>query len=309
MRDIFLGIDGGGTHTRAVLVDGKGNILGNGIAGPSNFQAVGIDATKRNIRHAVEKAWGETRRSSVPCAAAFLGVAGVASEKDRERVATIARELDLAMKIDVDHDIRTALAGGLEGKPGIALIAGTGSSCYGRNADGKSWRAGGWGHLLDDVGSGYWLGVRGLMAITHAADGRGAATALTPQLVEILALHDMNDLLHLAGSDGLTRAEIAGLAPVVLDAARNGDNVAGEIVTQGAAELARMVAAVAHNLGWQKSTQVEMVMIGGLMENDYYAEKIRTAIVSQVPHAVIIPPIFPPVIGAAILAKEMMSYE
>lgn len=302
--EYFIGIDGGGTHTRAMLVDGEGRRLGLGMAGPSNYQAVGIESTRTNILRSVNDAWEQAGIPMRPAAAAFLGVAGVASETDRTIITGIAQDIGLAEKIGADHDIRTALAGGLAGKEGIALIAGTGSACYGRRHDGRAWRAGGWGHLLDDAGSGYWMGVQGLAAITRAHDGRSGPTALTPLLVTALGITDMDDMLRLAGDDGLSRTDIAGLAPIVLDAARNGDATALAILEHGAGELGGMVRSVATVLGWQNQ-QVHIVLVGGLVANNFYVEMIRSAITDMSPGVIITEPLLPPVAGAALLALEL----
>lgn len=114
MKRYVLGVDGGGTKTKAVIADEEGHVHGLGIGGPSNYDDVGMEKAKVGIAEA-------------------LWMAGVVSEKDRAVIHAIARELSLAAdgNIDIDHDCRIALAGGLSGRPGIVLIAGTGSSCYG----------------------------------------------------------------------------------------------------------------------------------------------------------------------------------
>ncbi len=135
---LVIGVDGGGTRTRAALVTESGQILGLGTAGPSNYDDVGVAVAQSNIGLAVQRAWQQAGLSSRQGDAAFLGMAGVVSSADRATIYRMAAELALAPtpRIHVDHDIRIALAGGLAGQPGIALIVGTGSSCYGRRADG-----------------------------------------------------------------------------------------------------------------------------------------------------------------------------
>lgn len=302
--EYFIGIDGGGTHTRAMLVDGSGRGLGLGMAGPSNHQAVGIENARTNILRSVNEAWNQAGMQMRPAAAAFLGIAGVASETDRTTIIDIARAMNLAANIGIDHDIRTALAGGLAGEEGIALIAGTGSACYGRRHDGRSWRAGGWGHLLDDAGSGYWMGVQGLAAITRAHDGRSRPTALTPLLVENLGITDMNDVLRLAGDDGLSRTDIAALAPLVLHAAKSEDETALAILERGARELGAMMQAVINALHWQNQ-QVRIVLVGGLTTDDFYREMIHSAITNLVPGVMFSEPLLSPVAGAVLLAMEL----
>ncbi|MGH7595157.1 MAG: BadF/BadG/BcrA/BcrD ATPase family protein [bacterium] len=121
---ILLGIDGGATHTRAALISETGAILGYGISGPSNYDNVGVEIAKANIREAVQHAWSETDLKSPKADAAYLGMAGVVSESDRATIRQIVVALKLVKenKIAVDHDIRIALAGGLAGAEGIVLI-------------------------------------------------------------------------------------------------------------------------------------------------------------------------------------------
>jgi N-acetylglucosamine kinase-like BadF-type ATPase len=304
---IILGIDGGGSSTRAVLVDISGDLIGTGESGASNYQAVGIDGARESIRQAVEQAWRQAGMEPGQAAAAFLGMAGVVSKTDRNVIAGIASALDLARadRIGIDHDLRTALAGGLGGRQGIVLIVGTGSSCYGRRDDGSSWRSGGWGHLLDDVGSGYWLGLQGLIAVSRAIDGRGGTTSLTESLLATLNISDVQELLRTVHSV-LSRADIAALAPQVVQAADDGDHVAFEILRLGTEELARMVQAVAQQLGWI-SDNVECAIVGGLTGSDAYLAEIVATIGKRASNVQVVEPMLPPVLGAALLGVEMVG--
>lgn len=299
-----LGIDGGGTHTRAAILDETGMLLGTGSAGPSNYQSAGLVAAGENIRRATDAAFAMAGIPPAPATAVFLGMAGVVSATDRAAMETIARELHLGERIGVDHDIRTALAGGLAGAEGMALIAGTGSACYGRRDDGAAWRAGGWGHLLDDPGSGYWIGLQGLMATVRGADGRDARTALADILTDAIGLHDIGDIIRLAGHEGLSRTGIAALARPVLKAWDDGDPAAASIVRRGANELAAMVRAVAVALDWEQRA-VPVVTIGGVLDHTGYRELVIAAIGESLPRASVAHPLLPPMLGAGLLALEL----
>ena len=152
---LYLGIDGGGTATRALLCDERGRVLGTGTGGVANHLHAGWDGAAESVRTAVSAARTATGLTPAPFSAVFLGMAATSSDDTRRRWRDLAHQFGFAARgetIGVDHDIRIALAGGLAGRPGIALIAGTGSSCYGRNASGTTWQAGGWGSILDDGG-------------------------------------------------------------------------------------------------------------------------------------------------------------
>ncbi len=311
---LVIGVDGGGSTTRAALVDETGAVRGVGYAGPSNYDDVGVGAAQENIGRAVSSAWHVAGRVFQPADAAFFGMAGVVSDADRNTIRRMAQALDIAAPehVGVDHDIRIALAGGLGGREGIALIVGTGSSCYGRRADGREWRAGGWGYLLDDLGGGYYLGLQGLIALTRAADGRGAATALTHPLLHALRLSDPQDVmrrLYHEGLDsskvGMSRSEIASLAPLVLEAAVAGDAIATAIVAQGVDELALMVETVARVLTFD-GLHVPVTCVGGLAQSgDAFKGWLYPAIRRRVQAAEIVEPMLSPVLGAALLALEL----
>lgn len=306
-----LGIDGGGTKTQAVLMDAAGQVVGAGRGGPSNYDDVGAAVARDNIAQAVAAARADAagRGVAIPSqAAAFLGMAGVVSETDRAVIRQIALDLRLAPpeRIGVDHDIRIALAGGLTGRPGIVLITGTGSSCYGRNAQGDSWQSGGWGHLIADEGSGYWLGVQAMRVALQAYDGRLPATCLQGGLQEALGLPAMVDIMQRLYVRGLTRAEVAGLAGLVLEAARQGDAAAQSLIEQGARELARCVAAVQRRLGLEEACEVALV--GGLTQaGPVYLDPLRAALRAVLPAARVTLAEQEPAVGAALLAWQRLS--
>ena len=310
-KKIVVGIDGGGTNTRAVLVTEMGEVLGIGSAGPSNYDDVGIETARQNIAAALDAAWRASGRPARSCDAGFIGLGGVVSETDRATIRRIACEVNLALpaRTGVDHDIRISLAGSLAGKEGITLIVGTGSACYGRRADGRAWRAGGWAHLLDDLGSGYYLGLQAMIAAVRAADARGAPTALTKSLLAALELHDIQDIMRRLYHDGLSRTEIAALAPLVIRIAAEGDCVAREIIARGVDELAFMVETVARKLEFLPGRVLVGVTGGVAHSGPTYEGPLYAAIRRRVPTAEIVEPKLAPVLGAALLALESLGVQ
>jgi N-acetylglucosamine kinase-like BadF-type ATPase len=303
---IVAGVDGGATRTRAVIARTDGIILGVGTAGPSNYDNVGIPAASAAIGDAVRTARAAAGIGAAPLAGLFLGMAGVVSQADRETVATMALANALAAPEDiaVDHDIRIALAGGLGGSEGIVLIAGTGSSTYGRRNDGRHHRTG-WGYLLDDRGSGYDLGRNAMIAAVMEADGRGPATTLSAIVQERLHYKHIDEILRIVYHTGVPVAEVAALAPRVIDEAAQGDEVARTILASGAAELARMVETVARALAFT-GTPFRLAMVGGLVDHPgLYRDMVRDAITRVVPGSEIVDPLLPPVLGAVLLAREI----
>jgi len=308
-EQLILGIDGGGTSTRVVLASRGGKVLGFGRSGPSNYDDVGIEKTRENIRLAVEQAWNKSGLVRRPADAAFLGMAGVVSDADRSIISEIAASLALASQdfVGIDHDIRIALAGGLALKPGIVLIAGTGSSCYGRNAAGQSCRVGGWGYLLDDGGGSYYLGIEAIKAVVRSGDGRMGPTALTERILSTLGVEEMQDLMHRIYSPGMSRTEIARLSPMVLETAQQGDSVAQKIVRDGQNELALLVEVAAQRLNYT-TEGLSVVAAGGLAHSgNYYKSGLYAAICSHLPGVQIQEPVLSPVFGAALLAIEILG--
>jgi len=303
---LFLGIDGGGTSTRALLCDERGRVLGSGSGGVANHLHAGWDGAAAALRTATTAAFAAAGLKPTPCTAAFLGMAATASDEARTHWREITLQLGLVATpeaIGIDHDIRIALAGGLAGRPGIALIAGTGSSCYGRTADGATWQAGGWGSILDDGGGGYWLGLRAVGAAIRAQDGRGPATALRERVLARLHVSNLREIVTQLHDGSLARHEMARLAEDVMSCASAGDPAAQELLARGAAELAAMVRAVAGKLF--PAAAPEVVLAGSTATAPGFAPVIAAAIAREAPSARIVPAELTPVAGAALLALTL----
>jgi N-acetylglucosamine kinase-like BadF-type ATPase len=303
MTAFVIGIDGGGTSTRAALVGLDGKLLAIGQSGSSNIDDVGVAVAQENIDRAVAAAEAQAGIARQPAAAIFLGMAGVTSEDDREHIRQIARNLQLAPDpcIGVDHDCRAALAGGLSGRPGIVQIIGTGSSCYGRTVDGRSWMAGGRGHLVSDEGSGCWMGLQAIRAAVRAHDGRASDTPLLGGVLSALKIREIDDVLNRLYVVGISRAELAALAPMVVREAMAGDAAAQGIVAKGAEDVAELVEAVARRLDMLDAPEV--CIVGGLLNTGpIILESYGTAILRRLPTAQVKTAEQAPVMGAAILA-------
>lgn len=309
--DLVLGIDGGGTKTAAVIVDSAGHVLGSGEGGPSTYGVVPLEVTRHSIATAVAAAARQAGLFTHKFSAAFLGLGNVASQTDRRAVHAMALELGLASSgtIGVDHDIRIALAGGLSGRPGLVMIAGTGASCFGMNAAGATWRAGGWGPLIDDEGSSYWLGLQAMRAAVLDFDGRGLTTQLTQAVVDCLALGEMNEIMNRLYAAEMTRTEIAALAPLVFTTARQGDAVAQRLINQGCAAMAECAWAVAQRLDLAQAAS-ELAIVGGLTNaGKAFLAPFKAAVTARLPRCAVHLAEFSPAIGAAFLALQMLGQE
>jgi N-acetylglucosamine kinase-like BadF-type ATPase len=256
--DLLLVVDGGGTKTQAVVTDLSGTVLGRGQGPSSNLHNVGFEATCRAVTTAIEGALSHVlgpglhpsgpgwRRARI--AAACFGLSGLDAPEDEAQVAAWVREQQVAARFLVVNDAELVMAGGTPEGWGVAVISGTGSVCLGRTRDGRSARAGGWGPLLGDEGSGYDIAVRSLRLVTQAADGRAQAPALLEAVLNHWALPDPLALIHYVHDPARTASQIAALATVTLGLAADGDAPARGIVDEAARDLARHVDTVVARL-------------------------------------------------------------
>ena len=257
-----LGIDAGGTKTVCLLADEKGSILAEARSGGANLQAHGELEVEKVLHHVMDTALGELDvRPSAIC----LGIAGVDRPQDADAIRGIMRRIGWKARTLVVNDALVALVAGAGDTPGVVIIAGTGSIAYGRNAHDQAARAGGWGYLLGDEGSGFWIGRRALSAVVRAADGRGPATELSERVMAHLKLVRASDLIHETYYRDLKRGAIAGLAPVVEVARAEGDAVAAEILAQAARELTVAAASVVTRLG-MRGEVFPTILAGGIFK-------------------------------------------
>ena len=176
-----LGLDAGGMKTVCLLADGQGTVLASARGPGANLQVQGELEVEKTLHHLMEETLGS--RPFLPDAVC-LGIAGVDRPDDAAIMRGIMRRIGYKTRALVVNDALIALVAAVQDGAGIVIVCGTGSICYGRNGRGEAARAGGWGYLLGDEGSGYWIGRRALTAATRHADGRGPATALTAFAME-----------------------------------------------------------------------------------------------------------------------------
>src|SRR5438094_5056583 len=222
-----LGIDAGGTKTVCLLADERGMIVSEGRGPGANLHAAGELEVEKVLHEVMEEAIGE--RDIAP-AAICLGIAGVDRDDEARTVRAIMRRIGYKSRILVVNDALIALVAGAGDNPGIVVIAGTGSIVYGRSAAGEAARAGGWGHIIGDEGSGYWIGREALAAIMRAADGRGPATKLAEDMLAHFGIADTSGLPPIVYDRELPRVSVAALGPIVQRASQRGDAVASRIL-------------------------------------------------------------------------------
>lgn len=298
--EYVLGIDGGGTKTLAMAVDLHGNVLGNGESSASNYQTVGIDRAVNALRGASEQASAGLTPSL--CKVVYMGLAGAGRENDQLLLTQAIAGLIDAEKIEITHDAMIALAGATKCQPGVAVIAGTGAIAFGINRYGEQARAGGWGNILGDEGSAYYIGRRALAASCKAYDGRGKMTGLLEALTEHLKLVDFTEIVRRVYAEGMSPKDIAVIATIVSKLAEDKDEVAVEILWDAGTELALSANTVIKKLRMECESHL-VARCGSVFNAGDPLIKTFDRLVKEVaPQAEIIRPKFNPVEGAVLLA-------
>ena len=274
-----LGIDAGGTKTIGYLSDGEGKVLGEGRAGGANLKAEGELAVEKVLHTVMDQALGNR---SVDVGAICLGMAGADRDDEKTLVADVMRRIGARSRTLVVNDALVALVAGVGDASGVVIICGTGSIAFGRSAD-RAARAGGWGHVLGDEGSGYWIGRRALRAVARAADGRGPATSLTPRVLNHFAVTKPQDLISEVYDRQLPHHALAQTARLVQQARDEGDEVGTQILEQAAHELVRAARSVIERLHMQEEP-VQFVLAGGVFTGvPWLAEELKRRLPATAP--------------------------
>ena len=304
MSEVVVGVDGGGTKTNVAVVGTDGAVLARVQGGTSNYQVIGGEKLAQVLRETIQNALETAGVDASQVRHLVVALAGVGRPSDREAVTKIVEGLGLSKRSTVDSDAAAALAGAFAGGEGIIVISGTGTICFGKGADGRVERSGGWGYLLGDEGSGYWIGQQALIAALKDLDGRGPRTALREALEKHLGVERIDRVIPRVYQGDLDRAGVAALAPLVFEVAAAGDAVAKEIVKRAGEELGKLAAAVAKRLNWS-SARVRVAPIGSVFKRRAVLEPEMTRVLKDagVDHE-IVDPLLDPALGAAVIGLQ-----
>jgi N-acetylglucosamine kinase-like BadF-type ATPase len=279
---VFLGIDVGGSHTAVVVGDGDGRVLARAEGPGSAMRPGGAEGSAAVIADIARRA-AAAAGVALPADAAMVGAAGAGREPEQHQLAAALIAVQVARRVRVAGDSEVGLAAAFGDGPGILLNAGTGSIAFARTPDGRLHRSGGYGWQLGDEGGGYWLGRRALAAAARATDEPGEeSSTLLERLLVALGLRHMDDLIRWTAT--ANPAQVAALAPHVLNAAREGEAVAQRAVDEAAAELARLVGVLAHH--FPGSEPIPIATAGGLLRpGSPLVAALRAALTAHVPRA------------------------
>ena len=303
----FVGIDGGGTKTRCVLTDDLLKVLQTEESSAANPLAVGFEKSVECLFSLVASVTEKEKINFKAVESLGIGLAGVGRVENKEKLQKIILEKfsfskDIFQKIKIFTDAEIALEGAFNGKAGAILIAGTGSIIYGKEESGKIFRVGGFGKIIGDEGSGYSIGRKGLTAIAKYFDGRGKETSLVKKISEQFGIQNSNQLINKIHTENL---DIAAIAKLVIDCADEGDDICINILDQESDELLFHISALMKKMD---VNQLDLCLSGSLLTNkNYYSNLLETKIRKFFPQINIKSAIYPPEIGAILLAKKSDS--
>lgn len=300
MTAYFLGVDIGATKSHALIADGDGRILGFGQAGAGNYQTVGYRGMAAALREVTAAALAGTGLTIERIAAAGMGIGGYDWPSQRPRMIRTIRKAGITAPLEIVNDAVLGLLAGTEEGWGLALVAGTGSNCRGRDQDGREGRVTGEGIRFGEYGGAGELVFLALQAVSRAWSWRGPASGLSEAFIAATGARDLDDLLEGLALGGYHLG--AEAAPLVFQAAETGDSVAQELVALAARELATLAIGVIRQLNLERRS-FDVVLVGSLYNGGtLFIEPLRGAIHAVAPGARLARLAVPPVVGAVLLA-------
>lgn len=291
------GIDGGGTKTSVICSDSRGKIIKEKKFGPFNLNSIG----EKRFTELLDEIILFLNRIG-ECEALCIGAAGVSNCRMEYLINETMKKWEISnWKLVGDQEI--ALWGALEGKPGISLVAGTGSVCFGRNALGDKVSIGGWGHLLGDEGSGYAIGRDALKAVIKYWDGYGKETIMTEILERQLQIADRQTMIAYVYEND--KSSVAKIARIVEEAAAVGDKCAMDILKENAEQISELVETACRRLQMMNG---EAALSGGMLENNtIYRSIVVQEIERRCPDLVCTEPRQNAAAGAVMMAQNMLG--
>ena len=304
---VFIGIDGGGTHSFAIAVDSTGRKLGTAEAGSLNFFGTGLPTARRNL-----KALSASLRRQLPREARIdriaVGCAALFSDATQTEKGSLCRGILPLERARVVSDCQTACFGATLGRPGVVIVAGTGSIVVAQNEDGQLRRVGGWGHILGDAGSAYWLAVESVKAAIASEEGLGPKTILGRLVREWFKIRKLTEIVPIVHCTEFTKDRFAMLASHLARTVGRRDAVFGVICQRGGRALASH-ALMAAKLARLKTRPLPVYLVGGVLTNNALLREGLMSALKSTCGVRIIEPRLSPLLGAAALALRDAGVE
>lgn len=297
------GLDGGGTKTAVTVTDEQGNVVSSFTSGAINYNGQDEASVAAHLHEIVGKI-GQACGGIEHCAQICVGAAGVSNPSVSSRLEAQIRGGGYEGGLHITGDHETALYGAHQRPDGMILIAGTGSIGLGKNKAGETRRAGGYGHLIDDEGSGYAIGRDLLSAVVQAQDGRIPATVITGLVYQQLQISSVQEIVGFVYDKRTHKKDIAAVAPILSVACTAGDQTALCIADKSASSLLQLVIPVAEALSLQKDS---LAITGSvLLKNTFVQSKFRQKLHERYPEMECITPKSDAAMGAVLMALERM---
>lgn len=296
-----IGMDGGGTKTKACAADLDGHVFDTVIGASMNINSQGREGVLQNMA-AIYQTLQQHGARWENLKALCLGAAGVSNPLTRETLTESALTAGILVTPIIFGDHQAALYGAHGKGKGMILIAGTGSICYGVDGEGREARTGGWGHLIDDEGSGYALGRDILSAVVQAEDGRIPPTCMWEAVKEQLQIHTIQELIQFIYSPSTGKKEIAALAPIIMKGLEAGEEAADAILEKAADKLSKLVVPVAKKLHMEDG---ELAFCGSIItKNEALISKLTRKVSAVLPNLQCIQPKQDAAVGAVLRSLE-----
>ncbi len=298
---MYIGIDGGATKTLAYLGNASKEVISTFETGATNYHSVGLDATTNRIKEIFDYFKAENNVDMDDIKTICFGAAGVDTDNDRVTILNIFNDLGIAGKTIVHNDSVTALAGANRGMNGAIIISGTGSISFGIGKDNQEVRVGGWGHVIDDDGSGYAIGRDGLRKIMEGYDGRGAETKIWDLVKKELNIEHQEELITFIYNVNTQKHDIAKLAPCVVQLWQQ-DEAADQIIEKTVDDLTEVIFALTQRMGIEK---YPLGLCGSVVQKaDCIRELLKERVNAKYPGIDIHLPLENAAMGALIMAVE-----
>lgn len=307
-RECFLGVDGGGTKTEFVSIDAGGAVIARAVTGTTYHLEVGVDESVSRLEQGIAEVCGQLGIIPDALRFVFFGLPAYGEDNvvDPQLHAACGRLLGHE-RYTCGNDMVCGWAGSLACQDGINIVAGTGSIGYGER-QGKAARIGGWGEVIGDEGSAYWIATQGLALFSRMSDGRAPKDVLYYRIIEALLLDSDLDLCRrIMGGSGMGRSEIAALANVVSAAATDGDIESQAILLSAGRELASLAIGLREVLGFPSDERTMVSWSGGVLSQEPLVRNAFERILIDTELFALSEPLHPPGYGAALYARRMAS--
>ena len=299
----YLGIDGGGTRTRSLLVSAAGEVLGRATVGPSNVQQVNLDNLFETLQLLLDQTFADLPEDIESISSCF-GLAGAASAENKDEIRELLARLTPVSSEQpiLTSDAHIALIGGLANQPGLMLIAGTGSICLGRDAVGVTHRTGGWGPKYDDLGSGAWVGQQAMQCAFQEYDGRLPSGPWQCEVLKCLRCGSIEEMLCQVKKGEISHSDVAALAPMVILLDQRGVASAKDIIDRAINELVRLATVTQRK---SKLSNAPLILRGGMLEkSEVFAGRFKEILQETAPSIQVQKCLMSPIAGAVFVASE-----